>query len=473
MCEQTPVEEPPTKRMRKISGMFFHKSSASIPSSSAVSKSEKPAEKESEIFASELWHDTEPSVLHFESREWSTEMQKLIVKGKVPIAAFDLDGTLIRNRSGAKFPTSINDYKPWSESVIPKLKELHEKGKIIAIFSNQGGINPKRLKGVPGMKKRIEGISSMLGVPLIAFLATRRNRFRKPCIGMWEMLAGRLKGVESIDFDSSFFVGDAAGRPENKLSKRKKDFSDSDLKFALNVNIEFFTPDTFFEGKPLEKGDIDFGPKKILTLEDYRVGEPKNLAEVSKYLKDVLIPNNVVSVIEKGFSVGDAKPDTQTLIVLCGGPATGKTTFAKRFLVGNGYKWINLDTMKTLGKCVKAVRTAFEQGKSVVVDNTNSTAKTRGRYLDLAKEHEEHTSKKVPKICLWMDTPRDISSHLNNVREVTTVGEVKRIPDVAVNSYYKRLTDPDEKEGFDAVVKVAFKAHFASDNEKKIFARYS
>jgi bifunctional polynucleotide phosphatase/kinase len=37
-------------------------------------------------------------------------------------------------------------------------------------------------------------------------------------------------------------VGDAAGRKDGK----KKDFSDSDLKFSINIGIPFMTPEQFF-----------------------------------------------------------------------------------------------------------------------------------------------------------------------------------------------------------------------------------
>jgi bifunctional polynucleotide phosphatase/kinase len=42
----------------------------------------------------------------------------------------------------------------------------------------------------------------------------------------------------------SFFVGDAAGR--SRKGTHKTDFSDSDLKFALNIGISFKTETEFF-----------------------------------------------------------------------------------------------------------------------------------------------------------------------------------------------------------------------------------
>ena len=45
----------------------------------------------------------------------------------------------------------------------------------------------------------------------------------------------------------SFYCGDAAGRP--KTATRPKDFSDSDIKFALNVGLTFKTPEELFLGQ--------------------------------------------------------------------------------------------------------------------------------------------------------------------------------------------------------------------------------
>lgn len=43
------------------------------------------------------------------------------------------------------------------------------------------------------------------------------------------------------------FVGDAAGRPENKMLKTKKDHSTADRLFAINIGIKFFTPEEHFK----------------------------------------------------------------------------------------------------------------------------------------------------------------------------------------------------------------------------------
>lgn len=58
---------------------------------------------------------------------------------------------------------------------------------------------------------------------------------------MWDLFI-ELNG--KVDLKKSFYCGDAAGRKDGK----KKDFSDSDLKFALNVGVKFLTPQNLFLG---------------------------------------------------------------------------------------------------------------------------------------------------------------------------------------------------------------------------------
>ncbi len=62
---------------------------------------------------------------------------------------------------------------------------------------------------------------------------------------MWNLLNQKHNGKTKVDIKDSFFCGDAAGRKDAK----HKDFSDTDLKFALNVGIQFKTPENLFLGE--------------------------------------------------------------------------------------------------------------------------------------------------------------------------------------------------------------------------------
>lgn len=60
--------------------------------------------------------------------------------------------------------------------------------------------------------------------------------------------------------EQSFYVGDAAGRPAE--GKRKKDHSSADRLLAMNLGLQFFTPEEHFLGlKPTKFTDPLFDPK--------------------------------------------------------------------------------------------------------------------------------------------------------------------------------------------------------------------
>merc|ERR1740121_110810 len=173
-------------------------------------------------------------------------------KPSASVAAFDLDGTLIDTKSGKVFAEGPTDWRWWHPKVPEKLRALSSEGRRLVVVSNQSGIG----KGTGDKSKhrqKLDAIQRELGLPLLVLVATGDDEFRKPRTGAWAWLSSAAGGGLAPDAARSFFVGDAAGRAELKKPKTKKDFSDSDLKFALNVGVEFWTPDRFFLGPDADR----------------------------------------------------------------------------------------------------------------------------------------------------------------------------------------------------------------------------
>ncbi|EGW33405.1 uncharacterized protein SPAPADRAFT_71256 [Spathaspora passalidarum NRRL Y-27907] len=177
---------------------------------------------------------------------------------QVKVAAFDLDGTLIETKSGYKFSRGPTDWKWWQDkNIMAKLQELISEGYLLVVFTNQGGVIPEKTsKSYTNFTSKLNYINAVVesktGKHLLVFASPKRptkgygrsteeqhNHTRKPEIGMWEALVEYLNsfGFE-VDVENSFFVGDAAGR--------KKDFSDSDKKFADGAGLQFKTPEDIF-----------------------------------------------------------------------------------------------------------------------------------------------------------------------------------------------------------------------------------
>ncbi|CAL5219502.1 g1344 [Coccomyxa viridis] len=161
------------------------------------------------------------------------------------IAAFDLDGTLVVQKTAGRFVTSASDWKLFNKDVPKVLKEYFDKGYKIVVFSNQGGI-ASQLDGKQSVKlrERAEQAFEKIDVPATIMYATGKEGcgVRKPELGMWDFFVENLNDGVQPEKGECFFVGDAAGRAG--------DFAGSDKEFAENVGIAFKTPEEVFGEGP-------------------------------------------------------------------------------------------------------------------------------------------------------------------------------------------------------------------------------
>jgi bifunctional polynucleotide phosphatase/kinase len=97
---------------------------------------------------------------------------------------------------------------------------------------------------------------------MVALAAVDDDEYRKPCGGMWDYFRDNLNDGNTINIKKSMYIGDAAGRPAR--GNRKKDFNDTDLKFAINIGVKFETPEKFFLGEKDRVVKPKFDPKAIL-----------------------------------------------------------------------------------------------------------------------------------------------------------------------------------------------------------------
>eukprot|EP01127_Copromyxa_protea_P000063 TRINITY_DN1005_c0_g1_i2.p1 TRINITY_DN1005_c0_g1~~TRINITY_DN1005_c0_g1_i2.p1 ORF type:complete len:542 (+),score=105.58 TRINITY_DN1005_c0_g1_i2:2337-3962(+) len=350
------------------------------------------------------------------------------VEGRTKVAAFDMDSTLITTRSGARFPLSEDDWQ-WLYPNIPgELSRLYNEEYSIIIFTNQHGVSKGNVP-LSDITNKIQNMSNSIQVPIEAYIATSRDGFRKPNTGMWEA----MKKLQKVDKENSFFVGDAAGRPAR--DDRKKDFSCDDRKFASNVGVTFYTESEFFCNVPKEH----FTWGEILPT-------------------DILSTPDQVQDYNQRFSQY-ARPNIQEMILNIGPPASGKSTFTKKFLIPNGYMWINQDTYKTAEKCYTFASQALADKRSVAIDNTNPDRKSREKWITLAKQYN------IPVRVLLFDTPLEVAHHLNKYREKLTDGQTAAVPEIAYAVFKSRYEAPELSEGIQEITKVPFVV--ALDNEQE------
>lgn len=164
----------------------------------------------------------------------------------VKVALFDLDYTLVKTLTGARFPRGKDDWRWWNLTVVRKLHDT-AKDHLVVIFTNQGAVVPKKdAKSYTNFIGRVNGLvaATKLGDDVVVYAAPKGNKSmpqptRKPETGMWQALEKFVNdGGYTIDMENSYFVGDAAGRDDDHL--------DSDKVFAESVGIAFKTPEEEF-----------------------------------------------------------------------------------------------------------------------------------------------------------------------------------------------------------------------------------
>ena len=344
-----------------------------------------------------------------------------------------MDSTLILTKSGKTFAVDASDWKWWDSSVPKKLKKAHEDGFKIVIFSNQAGISTGNVS-LHTLKSKFVQMFKELKIPFQALCATDSDENRKPSTGMWKYFTENCNKGEKVDMKESFYCGDAAGRLKTK--KAAKDFSDSDRKFAINVGIKFFTPEMYFMNVKETLPPLGFDIKKLKTLEG-------------------LSPITGVDKITK---------DEPEMIIFVGAPGAGKSTFWSTYLPD--YVRVNNDTLKTKEKCMKAAREALKSGKSCVIDNTNADKDTRARYIPIAEEF------KVPCRAFYFDLDKPLCMHNNKQRKLNENRKhlSKKVGDVIIHTFFKRVEKPALKEGFSDVHHVKFvPGPFHNDKDEELY----
>jgi len=301
----------------------------------------------------------------------------------------------------------------------PKMKKLILEGYKIVIFTNQTGskFNTKIFA------KKVRKIAQDLEISMQVYGCTTHGYCRKPSVGMWRLLERNNSGV-LIDRSKSFYVGDAIPGA----------FSDSDYKFALNLGIDFFSPNDFFYNSKTEYNI----PVHPLTL--------------------------------KTPPVPEVKPkETQELIIMVGPPASGKSTLSKEFETKHDYVIACQDDLGTKAKVIRLTRKSLAEGKSVIIDRKNEYVSYRKEFLDIA-----HECGVMSVRIFWFDIPRKLSEHLSAYREIMTD---KHIPQIVFNKYYsktKGMEKPTKEEDsvIESVTRFGFKRNDAKVVNKQVFDYY-
>jgi bifunctional polynucleotide phosphatase/kinase len=310
------------------------------------------------------------------------------------LCLFDLDGTLI------KFNLNSDNYILQYDNVITKLIEINRDNNII-IITNQKQLNNNK-KYILFMNKINKLITELRknNIFIEIYISIKNDKYRKPNIGFIDIIKTKYNK------DIKYYCGDALGR--------ENDFNDTDLKFALNLDIDIYSPEQIFLDKPIDNKIIKY---PILNKKKYNF----------RY-----------------------EPKQKEMIIMIGFPGSGKSTIAKMiqeygYINNLYYNIISRDKLKTIKKCIINTKDCIKNNYNIIIDNTNPDKKSRKIFVDIGIEN------KYKIIYIILETSEKISKHNNYYRHIKYGKEL--IPDIVYNIFKSKYEEPNKNEKYDKIIR--------------------
>ena len=298
----------------------------------------------------------------------------LIDSPNISYAIFDFDGTLITSKTSSGFPKDKDDWRWRFPNEVKILRNIHRSGYRIVIRTDQSKMYKLEM---------IKDVIDQLDIPVFVIIAMDKNLY-KPDTKLFN------KYITNINYEKSFYVGDAAGR--------KGDWSNVDIQFAKNIGTRFFLPEFFFT---------------------------KNKQ-----------PSFINPLVIEGR--------TKEVVIMCGIPASGKSRYVKDYFAPENYIIASGDILKSLDKMIKYAQSFYDSGsRKFVFDATNVTKVIRQKYKDFAIRNNIMNCR-----IIFVDSDVQSAVLRNNFR--TESGEAK-VPNVAIYTLHKNLQVPNNDEGCDIV----------------------
>lgn len=349
---------------------------------------------------------------------------------------FDMDYTLIKPKGEDYIFAKDKDDWKLLPNVKERLVDMNKKGWVIIVFTNQKGMLKRMTKDE--LNKKFNDIRKESNIPIYFMAALNDNWYRKPYLGMWEYIAKHFNASIKLDKKCHlkneldiFYCGDAYDKDDMKLKM-------SDLKFAWNAGIPFIAPDDLFGSENVLKTLENI-------LEDKLNYPNKTDNKTNNKLFDVLVDNfNYVTdkVVKEDIKKLNKFIASKKYLFIISPPASGKSTFCKKYLEPKGFKRLSKDDYKTVSIYKNTIISEIASGTKVVFDNTNYTEKSRNDFVDLVFKYSNDPVNADDFGYIHRECTKPDSLYLNKLRHFESKGEYNLLPEVAIHKYFKNLAPP-------------------------------
>ncbi|KAG9693539.1 hypothetical protein KCU95_g7035, partial [Aureobasidium melanogenum] len=160
----------------------------------------------------------------------------------------------------------------------------------------------------------------------------------------------------------------------------------------------------------------------------------------------VVVQETIISESQDSLELNGELPGTPSMIVCCGIPGSGKSTFASH-LVTRGYTVISQDELGSKTACLNALSNALERGQKIIVDRCNPYVEDREQWL-------AHAFHPKDALCVQFDVAPELCVRRADARTnhpTIAPGRAKRI----VHSFVKTFVPPTKKEKFACIARVS------------------
>ena len=378
---------------------------------------------------SKNWHDLGTTIIYKHS--------SFVFNNNVLL--LDFENCLIKKMSNPQLyhsidPKSIILYNEDFFNKIYKERNMYS----IVIISN---VSDAGKLAIDSLKLKLELFLNKYDLPLLAFFATKKNRWSKPYTGQWNLINGYFKKYDVI-IKRACIVSDNGGRILEKelktgIIKTKADNTDFDRAFAHNIEIPYYTINEYLDINKKEK----FNWNSICLSPDKR----------EKYIETLKLYNNpnLFAKLEELSKLD------RFMIIIYGAPRAGKTTVANELLSFWNKVYGHSRVLKRLGleknskiKRINDTKKALNNRINVIIDGGTHTTMLREPYEKIANEY------KTPITYIEINPGFGMAYLFNHVTVETANDEDIEIYNLREYFYYKStLQKPDNTISYCPIIK--------------------